>query len=107
MTEVPKPCPFCGGKPTQDHWAQKYMECKKCDTYGPNCEWPETAAEAWNRRADLSVAETPTPEQLKSACLSFRHDYGLMGESQKRDIEKEALDWWRCIARALSEGDAS
>ena len=38
----------------------------------------------------------PTNEQLYSACISMRHDYGLMTQEQRRVIEATALEWYRC-----------
>ena len=59
MTSELKPCPFCGGEATRDHWVQKYMECKSCGTYGPDCIWPDSAENAWNTRAAPAPAVDP------------------------------------------------
>ena len=38
---------------------------------------------------------TPTLEQIKSACLSYRHDYGLLPESERIKLHFEAREWFR------------
>lgn len=35
----------------------------------------------------------PTPAQLESACLSFRHDYGLLSDDERKGVRFEALQW--------------
>lgn len=40
----------------------------------------------------------PTPEQVRSACLSYRHDYGLLSETERKMVQFEAREWlhaWR------------
>ena len=59
MSEL-KPCPFCGGEGVitdEDCYGFTYNDwmvyCENCQTYvgfGLQCETPEEAAEAWNRR---------------------------------------------------------
>lgn len=60
-------------------------------------------------KADLATARTqivaaqeaPTERQLKDACMSYDHSYGIMGADQRADLEWSAKEWWRCIVRAL------
>ena len=35
----------------------------------------------------------PTPKQLESACLSFRHDYGLLDEEERKMVRFQAMEW--------------
>ena len=37
----------------------------------------------------------PTDEQIASACLSFRHDYGLLTEVEQACLECSAVEWLR------------
>ena len=55
-------------------------------------------------RADLAqrVPETLTAYELNDACLSYRHDFGLMTEAERESLRREAADWWRCFERALN-----
>ncbi len=49
----------------------------------------------------VTVQETPTAGQLYDACMSYRHDFGLLEDDQRKSVEWQAREWWRCIARAL------
>jgi hypothetical protein len=37
----------------------------------------------------------PTKAQLHSACLSYRHDYGVMDEQARESLRFTALEWFR------------
>jgi hypothetical protein len=37
----------------------------------------------------------PTPAQIDSACLSYRHDYGLLLEPERAKLRFQALEWLR------------
>lgn len=37
----------------------------------------------------------PTPANVDSACMSFRHDFGLMSDAQKEKLRWEATEWLR------------
>lgn len=42
--------------------------------------------------------EKPTREQIDSACLSYRHHFGLLSEPEKEQLRREAGYWlaaWR------------
>ena len=41
------------------------------------------------------VLRDPSPRQLRSACLSFRHDYGLLSDTDKAHVEFIAVEWLR------------
>lgn len=43
----------------------------------------------------------PTPAQIDSACLSYRHDFGLLPENDRATIRLEAK-WW--LEAWLKEG---
>ena len=52
-----KPCPFCGSsnlmtvKTINEYFDfVSYVKCKTCGVKTLECESPEVAAEAWNRR---------------------------------------------------------
>jgi len=49
------------------------------------------------------VPETLTLAQLHDACMSMRHDYGLMTVDQREEMRRGAADWWRCFSRALND----
>jgi Lar family restriction alleviation protein len=54
-----RPCPFCGGEPYKEPRLDDnplgdpiYVgECKQCHAMGPKEGEPETARDAWNKRA--------------------------------------------------------
>ena len=37
----------------------------------------------------------PTEKQIWSACLSFRHDFGLMEYREKESLRFQAIEWLR------------
>jgi len=37
----------------------------------------------------------PSAAQLHSACLSYRHDYGVMSEEARKSLQFTALEWFR------------
>lgn len=43
---------------------------------------------------DMRMNE-PTPQQVEAACLSFRHDYGIMTEKERYYLQCEAVYWLR------------
>ncbi|MGB6080287.1 MAG: hypothetical protein WBF99_12585 [Xanthobacteraceae bacterium] len=43
----------------------------------------------------VEAAWEPTDAQINSACLSFRHDYGLLHEDDRRQVQFEAVEWLR------------
>ena len=44
---------------------------------------------------------TPTDAEIESACLSYRHDYGLMTDEQKRMLRCDALEWLRAWQKTV------
>jgi hypothetical protein len=48
----------------------------------------------------------PTQAQVSSACLSFRHDYGLLSEAEQKAVQFEAREWlhaWRKEGLGLAQ----
>lgn len=37
----------------------------------------------------------PTNKQVDSACLSYRHDFGLLTEDERKQVRFEAREWLR------------
>lgn len=54
----------------------------------------EYMREKLRQTSGLSAAE-PTREQILSACLSYRHDFGLLSEEDRKAVEFEAVEWLR------------
>lgn len=44
--------------------------------------------------ASMPVVFIPTLPQTHSACLSYRHDYGILDEQARESLRETALDWW-------------
>lgn len=44
-----------------------------------------------------------TDEQIHSACLSYRHDFGLLSVAQQDYIRFQATEWAAALAKARSE----
>jgi hypothetical protein len=38
---------------------------------------------------------TPTEAQINSACMSYRHDYGLLTGDERKMVRFQALEWLR------------
>lgn len=55
----------------------------------------------------VSVPKTLTAAQLADACMSYRHDYGLMDVDLREDMRREAAEWWRCFERTLNDPTAA
>jgi hypothetical protein len=45
--------------------------------------------------AAMSDATFPTEAQVRSACLSFRHDFGLLGTTVQANVMWQAREWLR------------
>lgn len=59
-------------------------------------------AALWEARALPSVGVTePTDAQTASACMSYRHDFGLMDEGNKASTMFIAREWLRAWRKAL------
>lgn len=51
------------------------------------------------------TSNTPSKGQLLSVCYSYRLDYGLLPESQKRKVYKKAEDIWGLISKLFSNSN--
>lgn len=76
----------------------------------PTLEAAKAAAQADYEARIMSAIEvvdaapkTLTLKQLADACMSYRHDYGLMTAEEREDMRREAADWWRCFEKTLNE----
>jgi hypothetical protein len=51
-------------------------------------------------REELETVKSrfPTTTQIRNACLSYRHDYGLMSRDEQIIVELDALDWLTAFA---------
>lgn len=47
-----------------------------------------------------SLEGVATLQQINSACLSYRHDFGLLAAAEKRSLQAEAIEWYRSWWRA-------
>ena len=45
--------------------------------------------------ADTAVNVEPTPSEVYSACLSYRHDFGLLSGDEREAVRLDALEWRR------------
>lgn len=113
-----KPCPFCGGEaivshveahshtpalkmliPDIDDAEDTYWpECAGCGAQRPGRNTREDAIASWNTRSDhapLGLASRPTDAQLASACMSYRHDFGLLDATAKKNMMWQAHEWLR------------
>lgn len=67
------------------------------------------------RRADQPARPAPAvtvPDalheaQLSDACMSYRHDYGLMDANEREIMRGQAAEWWRCLRRSVVEPNDS
>lgn len=88
--------------------ALRYVRASLID-HGLPSEWPTIsaidAALAASQSAQLQHAE-PSDEQVASACLSYRHDFGLISEKDRAALMFEAREWlraWQKEIRAISK----
>lgn len=49
-----------------------------------------------------TLPESLTPEQLGDACLSYRHDFGLLDSGEQFSLRWQAAEWWRALSRAYN-----
>jgi hypothetical protein len=62
----------------------------------------EQAAEIERLRARVAELEL-TDTQVRSACLSYRHDYGLMDAKARGILEFQCREWWRAIRKEFEQ----
>lgn len=88
--------------------AMRVMDIPDDSSYSSHTFSGEVSQEI-SRRADLAAAPAqvrvmPTDAQINSACLSYRHDFGLMNKRDQDNLRFEANEWliaWRKAARIL------
>jgi Lar family restriction alleviation protein len=71
MTEI-KACPFCGASGEDvsvygDMVTPYYIECNKCDAWGPNADTEAEAIQKWNAAADRIEELKAENESLRAA----------------------------------------
>ena len=55
------------------------------------------------------MSDALTQKQIASACLSFRHDFGLLPAAEQSQVMWSAQEWWKawqkegCITRAEAD----
>ena len=80
---------------------ERFPDIAGCGTPGctdPNCEYgkEDDAALAALRSPDVAaIPLEPTVEQVRSACLSYRHDFGLLTVVEAAIVKSEAREWLR------------
>ena len=102
------PCPFCGSRARRSkggawhgtgcagaHGCPAYLSALTYRTQ-------EEADEAWNRRAPAPQAQRKplSDAQIASACLSYRHDFGLLPEDERKRLMLQAREWERALGKA-------
>lgn len=109
------PCPFCGNSKglavanenPQDLSGGYFIACPSCDAstglrFACGEDPIPLLIEQWNRRAALAAqpvaGAVATEAQLNSACMSYRHDFGLMTPDEQERLRWSAKEWlhaWR------------
>lgn len=95
MDRHERKCWDCGNTATHNSRVVPGVRCKLCGSQ-------DTRAIKDKKPTPLE----PTPTQLHSACLSFRHDYGLMNEQAREELRFLALEWFRAWQREGLTKDA-
>jgi hypothetical protein len=54
-----------------------------------------------NERLRAALRDDPTPEQVYNACLSYRHDFGLLSVEDRKIVAFEAKEWLRAWQKTL------
>lgn len=72
-------------------WAWYYTEDKRDDIIKGGWNDAPDRRETEYVRAD--VLRNPTDEQVRSACLSYRHDFGLLSPKEQASVEFQAREW--------------
>ena len=68
---------------------------------------PSSAGTVIVEAAAKVLPVTLTTAQLADACMSHRHDYGIVSAGEREDRRREAADWWRCLRKTLAEPSAA
>lgn len=59
-----------------------------------------------NAKTDL-LAFDPSGMDVWNACMSYRHDFGLLQAADQKALECEAREWLRAWAHALPQFNAN
>jgi hypothetical protein len=57
----------------------------------------------WSRETAPPARRPLTDEQIKSVCLSYRHDFGLMFPQAQIDLLREARQWERAFQKERND----
>lgn len=55
---------------------------------------------------EVTAGRTPTLDQIDAACLSFRHDFGMVGAVERRHTQLKAIEWLQAWRAALPQDTA-
>lgn len=92
-------CPVTGKSFSISHEDGLWWAAWDLNLPGAPCPGP-LKDEAERLRAEIvaphlaAAPVMPKPEQVDSACLSFRHDYGLLEDGEKDRVRFEAIEWF-------------
>jgi hypothetical protein len=78
--------------PHRDFTASKYWD-----------EIHDAVRAAVTKQNEKKEKQEPTDEQIDSACLSYRHDFGLLSVGVQDYIRFQAREWAAALAKARSE----
>lgn len=57
---------------------------------------------AFIHETDVFTLWEPTDAEIASACMSYRHDFGILEEAQREAIKRTAREWLRVWKREFS-----
>ena len=58
-----------------------------------------------NKEISTSLLK-PMQAEIESACLYYDHSYGLMGEDQRKQLERDAAEWSSAWRKVHEDADA-
>jgi hypothetical protein len=119
------PCPFCGAGQTQliengrvwsgmkygppvsvsvRHWCEiiEGQPSRMIERVGRDLE---SAVRAWNMRAHQKPVAL-SEASIYDACLSYRHDFGLMSTTERLGLFQQAREWARAFGFLVEEKSA-
>ena len=77
----------------------------RCEEGDKNFDWRSTIADIAKRALALPDQRVsgwqPTDAQVRSACLSYRHDFGLLTVAEAAIVKSEAREWLRAWQKEL------
>lgn len=69
------------------------FEDERCAVYEDNFRQAITEYDKDLRK----VFNNPSEKVISNLCMSFRHDYGLMSDEEKHNLEFDCKEWCRSI----------